>query len=90
MAQYQSISVDLLSTQLALQGPFFVTDVIADNTVTLSTVTGNDCSAPQTKVLSAIGPAQFHGMRMPILSGQSLCHSMNGGGTLTVLGFKPY
>jgi len=90
-AQYQSIAVDPSSSRPIVQGPFFVTDVLADGAVTLFTVVGSDCSAPQTKVLvAAKGVSQFHGIRLPILAGQSLCHHATATGALTVLGFKPY
>jgi hypothetical protein len=91
MAQYQSTTVELSSSQPILQGPFFVTDVLADHQVTLFTVTGGDCAAAQTRVLLAPqGTSQFHGMRLPILGGQSLCHGTTAPGTLTVMGFRPY
>lgn len=95
IAQYQSISADLLSMQPVLQGPFFVTDVYANNNVTLATVTGTDCSAPQATVMqlpttAMNGTFQIHGVRLPVLAGQSLCHNTNVGGTLTILGFRPY
>jgi hypothetical protein len=91
LGQYQSISVDLLTMQPLVQGPFFVTDIVAGNTTTFFTVAGNDCTAPFTMVLTETpgGLLQFHGIRIPILAGQSLCHQPNNG-TLTVLGFKPY
>jgi hypothetical protein len=91
MAQYQTITVELGSVQPIIQGPFFVTDVLANHQVTLFTVTGGDCAAPPTKVLMAPRePSQFHGMRLPVLGGQSLCQGTTATGTLTVLGFRPY
>lgn len=91
MAQYQSITIEIASPQPILQGPFFVTDVVADHPVALFTVTGSDCATPQTKVLVAPqGTSQFHGMRLPVLAGQSLCQGPTATGTLTVMGFRPY
>jgi hypothetical protein len=72
-----------------LEGPLFVSDAIGF--VQLSTVTGADCNVAQdkhTNVAQANTPAELHGIRMPILPGQSLC--LYGGGAVTVLGFKPY
>jgi hypothetical protein len=52
---------------------------------------GTDCTAAQTVIFFwPNGQNQTHGVRTPILAGQSLCHGANAGDTLTVLGFKPY
>jgi hypothetical protein len=75
-----------------VSGPFFVSDVAAaSGSGTLYTVTGSDCMAPlQAIVVFLPGQGfQSHGMRLPVLAGQTLCVT-NVGGTLTVLGFRPY
>lgn len=93
IAQYQSITVDLNVTTPLLAGPFFVTDVYATAGVTLSTVSGSDCSTPKTAVLQPPGSGgveQIHGIRLPILAGQSLCEGSSPSGTVTILGFRPY
>jgi hypothetical protein len=83
--------------QKVVDGPFFVTDFYGY--VVLDTVMGGDCSVPQsqhTPIASSAGQmaancgAQLHGMRMPILAGQTLCANTNSGCTVTVMGFRPY
>lgn len=99
MAQYASITttttaLDPVDT-LIVEGPFFITDAIAVTSV-LTTVQGNDCSIPVEKhtiVLTGnvnTGVTQFHGLRLPVLSGQSLCVKSAINYNVTVLGFKPY
>ncbi len=96
VAQYQSIvTVGVATSVNVVAGPFFVSDVlISEYTARLSTVVGADCSVPQAQhtVVLNIGfdGMQIHGIRLPVLSNQTLC--MDGGNTisLTVLGFKPY
>jgi len=108
MAQCQSITATGDATATAvkvLEGPFFVTDVLAGSTSapTFTTVAGTDCSVPQDKhtfVLQVVPlpgagsgtSPQVHGIRLPVLTGQSLCafSGLSLGVTTTVLGFKPY
>lgn len=101
VAQYQSFPVAVTQMGVGVKvvgGPFFVTDVYTLGVLNLYTVAGNDCSAqPQTPVLQAVminnTAAQWHGIRMPVLSSQTLCASMsspNGANTATILGFAPY
>lgn len=77
-----------------IEGPFFVTDVIG-LTYVLSTVQGSDCSVSTDKhtvvVLSTTANGgQLHGVRIPILAGQSLCTQAGLNYNVTVLGFRPY
>jgi uncharacterized spore protein YtfJ len=91
IGQYVSITanVDPSTYTKLLDGPLFISDVIGF--VQLTTVNGGDCNVPQDKhttVAQGNMIAELHGIRMPILAGQSLC--LYGGGAVTVLGFKPY
>jgi hypothetical protein len=103
IAQYASIVIvaGAGGSQKVVEGPFFVTDVYGINWV-LDTVSGSDCSIPQgqhvsvlhtDEVLNSASPPQIHGIRLPVLAGQSLCLQVPAqwnGVTVTVLGFKPY
>ena len=101
IGQYASISLVPLKIDKVVDGPFFVTDLYCANNgnsaLTLDTVTGGDCSVPaasHTVVLAVNGNVpysvpQAHGIRLPVLSGQTLCGTV-GSSACTVLGFKPY
>lgn len=72
-----------------LEGPLFISDVVGF--VELDTVQGGDCNALQethTVVAHSSNITELHGIRLPILLGQSLC--TYSGLPVTVLGFKPY
>jgi hypothetical protein len=89
IGQYQSITQ---TSGAVVSGPFFVSDVAgAVNGGALYTVTGSDCTVSQQAMVVFLpqGPFQSHGMRLPVLAGQTLCVT-NSGGSLTVLGFRPY
>lgn len=102
IAQYQSITVSTTSTESGakvIDGPFFVTDVAGGwqqgpGGASFHVVTNGDCSvAVGMPVLSTnVGQNaayQVHGIRMPVLPGQTLC--MSGAlMTATVMGFRPY
>lgn len=103
IGQYQSVTIlGIGPGQKVVDGPFFVTDVYCGNTnnstMILDTIPSGDCSAPQaqhTAVLVALGSSvgngtpQVHGIRLPVLAGQTLCGTV-GSSSCTVLGFKPY
>lgn len=99
MAQYQSITLPAPSPpgteQKVVDGPFFITDVFMSyqgGILTFDTVTGGDCSAPanQHHGVLTVTP-QIHGIRLPVLAGQTLCLTANvQSDNYTVLGFKPY
>lgn len=102
IAQYQSITVSTTSTESGakvIDGPFFVTDVAGGwqqgpGGASFHVVTNGDCSVAvgMTVLSTNVGQNaayQVHGIRMPVLPGQTLCMS----GALTtaiVMGFKPY
>jgi len=99
MAQYQSFTV-LADAQVAkkvLDGPFFVTDA-AGSIISSGAVfflgTNGDCSTQTDTVLqtnaSNLGAHDIHGMRMPVLPGQTLCLVSGSYGGATVMGFRPY
>jgi hypothetical protein len=108
MAQAQAISLPYDASSgpavKIVAGPFFVTDAYSTMSFAhFTTVVGDDCTVPvdqHTRVLaiasgpsSYVLPAQIHGIRMPILPGQSLCilpENQGGPNNVTVLGFRPY
>jgi hypothetical protein len=95
IAQYQSITIPSSNPNgaMVVSGPFFVTDMYAPtgNGFLAVVTSGSDCNAasPQNAALNLQGsPAQIHGIRMPVLKGQSLCAIEAPGAT--ILGFAPY
>lgn len=102
IAQYQSFTVSTTITQQVakvLDGPFFVTDVAGSSGQgpggpSFFLVTNGDCSGGggQWVLNTSVGQSaanQVHGIRMPVLPGQTLCME----GTLmtgVVMGFRPY
>lgn len=103
IGQYQSFTVTATADntpQKLIDGPFFVTDVVAswgNGGPSLTTVTGGDCSVAadqHTLVLATSeGPpfkGQMHGIRLPILPGRTLCLNNGSSPKVTVMGFRPY
>ncbi|MEP7124077.1 MAG: hypothetical protein ABJE95_24330 [Byssovorax sp.] len=97
IGQYVSVSIPNVGPESwvkVVEGPFFVTDVVG--ATRLATVQGKDCSvAEELHTLVVLGGQQayqLHGMRLPVLPGQSLCVSagLSGFPVTNVLGFKPY
>lgn len=90
MAQYFSGTVQGSNQVLKIvDGPAFIMD-LAGGSVSLFTISGTDCAAPLPHVFihgAANGAA--HNLRIPILSGQSLCEEPTGN-SLNYTGFKPY
>jgi len=98
VAQYQAVATSNtdaypVDTKL-LDGPFFISDVLFSGASLVTTVYGADCSVSfdkHTVVLSTKDAgSQVHGMRLPILPGQSLCTQSGINARVTVLGFRPY
>jgi hypothetical protein len=100
IGQYQSITVNFSGNAVVplkvIDGPFFVTDVYGSSVQPLDIVQGTDCSVMQghTQVLGTLfmsPPDQVHGIRLPVLVGQTLCAYPGGPqNPITVLGFRPY
>jgi hypothetical protein len=107
IAQYQTITLvgdGTGATMKLLDGPFFVTDVYDDDSMVLPRLTvvqGGDCSVDQNMHTILLAPAQttvgyqilqIHGIRMPVLPGQTLCvrDTPSLGNKMTVMGFRPY
>ncbi len=74
-------------------GPFFLTDAATYQTpLSFTTVSNGDCSVPteqHTMLLYQPSNNQAHGIKTPILPGQTLCVGL-GAYPVTVLGFRPY
>ncbi|MEP7124199.1 MAG: hypothetical protein ABJE95_24950 [Byssovorax sp.] len=79
--------------QKVLEGPFFITDATAQTGGTLHLVQGNDCGVSEDKLilLAMINQnGSIHGMRIPVLAGQTVCAVQGNNIRVTVLGFRPY
>lgn len=101
IGQYVSITIPFIASPDAptkvVEGPFFITDVISPRESPLSIVQGNDCSVSEDKLIPVVifydqfnAVKQVHGLRLPILAGQSVCAVQSANFKVTVLGFKPY
>lgn len=74
-----------------IDGPFFLTDVFGGGELHLAK--GADCDAEPIgpgllTVSMGPGTPQIHGIRLAVLSGQTLCAFV--GGSITFQGFRPY
>jgi hypothetical protein len=94
MGQYQALEVTWpggLTGVPVVAGPFFITDVIGQSgTGFLFTVNDGNCAitpGPHLLNLTDTNGKELHGIRTPVLAGQTLCMMYT---TVTVLGFKPY
>lgn len=76
-------------------GPFFLTHASFAPGTGASIVQGSDCTVPEDKHIPVVrviatNIADIHGIRIPVLAGQSLCGLALKYGQITVFGFKPY
>jgi hypothetical protein len=79
--------------QKVIEGPFYITDAMSQSGSMLHLVQGNDCGVSEDKLILMIMLNQnssIHGMRIPILAGQTVCAVQGNYNKVTVLGFKPY
>jgi hypothetical protein len=88
------MSSDPVGTKV-MAGPLLITDVILSGP-SLYIVQGDDCSVPEDKHINVVYPEQntfgkqFHGMRLPVLAGQTACSVQGANTRITVFGFRPY
>jgi hypothetical protein len=83
--------------QKVIEGPFFITDAISEGMVPLHLVQGNDCGVSEDKLIPLVmfynqagSTQQIHGVRIPVLAGQTICAIQGNNAKVTVLGFRPY
>ena len=99
IGQYVSVTtnsaepVNAVETKV-IEGPIFLTDALFYAGFPPSIVQGSDCTVPESKHIPVFRPVvnvgEIHGIRNPIMAGQSLCAFATTYGQTTVFGFKPY
>jgi hypothetical protein len=79
--------------QKVIEGPFYITDAMTQSGSMLHLVQGNDCGVSEDKLILMVMLNQnssIHGMRIPVLAGQTVCAVQGNYSRVTVLGFRPY